>query len=120
MSSHYRAAGSTLDATTGPTLAGCGRRTHLFARFHAQPGREADVERALLDVVGPTRDEPGCLKIQVYRSTRDEAEFYRHSHWMDEAAFEHHGTLAHTRRFVERMAGLIDHPFKVTLAREID
>jgi quinol monooxygenase YgiN len=92
----------------------------LFARFHAQPGREADVERALLDVVVPTRDEPGCLKIQAYRSIRDEAEFYIHSQWVDEAAFENHGTLAHTREFVERMEALIDHPFKVTLAREID
>jgi quinol monooxygenase YgiN len=91
----------------------------LFARFHAQAGREPAVERALLDVVGPTRDEPGCLKIQAYRSIRDAAEFYTHSLWVDAAAFEHHGTLPHTQQFVERMEALIDHPFKVTLAREI-
>jgi quinol monooxygenase YgiN len=94
--------------------------THfLFARFHAQEGKASVVEQALRDVFAPTRAEPGCLKIQAYRSVRDTAEFYIHSHWVDAAAFEHHGTLAHTRQFAERMECLIDHPLKVTLAREI-
>ena len=33
---------------------------------------------------------------------------------VDEAAFEHHATLPHTVRFIERVQMLIDHPLDVT------
>ncbi|HZP38547.1 MAG TPA: putative quinol monooxygenase [Methylomirabilota bacterium] len=84
----------------------------IFARFHARPGQEGAVAEALLDVVGPTREEPGCPSIHAFRSSRDPRLFYVHSHWDDEAAFERHAILPHTVRFVERMVPLIDHPFE--------
>lgn len=84
----------------------------IFARFHARPGQEGAVAEALLDVLGPTREEPGCRSIQAFRSNRDPRLFYIHSRWEDEAAFDHHATLPHTVRFVARMEPLIDHPFE--------
>jgi len=86
----------------------------IFARFHARPGNESAVADVLLDVVAPSREEPGCLSIHAYRSIRDPQLFYIHSRWKDEAAFEHHAGLPHTRRFVERVQPLIDHPLDVT------
>jgi quinol monooxygenase YgiN len=62
----------------------------IFARFHARPGNENAVAKALLDVIAPTREEAGCLSIHAYRSLRDAQLFYIHSHWRDEAAFEYH------------------------------
>jgi quinol monooxygenase YgiN len=92
----------------------------IFARFHARPGREGAVEETLRDVVGPSREEAGCLGIQAFRSTRDPRLFYIHSRWIDEAAFDHHAELPHTVRFVERVQALIDHPLEVTRAKLID
>ncbi len=37
----------------------------IFARFHARRGNEGAVAQALLDVVTPSREEPGCLSICV-------------------------------------------------------
>jgi len=91
----------------------------IFARFHAHPGHESAVEETLRDVVGPSREEAGCLGIQAFRSTRDPRLFYIHSRWIDEAAFDHHAELPHTVRFVERVQALIDHPLEVTRARLI-
>ena len=85
----------------------------VFARFHARPGRESAAAEALLEVLEPTREEPGCRSIHAFRSTRDPRLFYIHSRWRDEAAFDHHATLPHTVRFVARMEPLIDHPFDV-------
>jgi quinol monooxygenase YgiN len=76
----------------------------IFARFHARAGNEAGVAEALRDVIVPARQEPGCLGIHAYRSTRDPLLFYIHSSWKDEAAFEHHAGLPHTTRFIERVA----------------
>jgi len=77
------------------------------------------VADALLDVVAPSRQEPGCLSIHAFRSVRDPRLFYIHSLWNDEAAFEHHAGLPHTVRFLERVAPLIDHPLDVTRTERI-
>jgi len=86
----------------------------IFARFHARPGQEGAVAETLRDVLAPTREEPGCLGIDAFHSTRDPRLFYIHSRWTDEAAFERHGGLPHTLRFVERVAPLLDHALDVT------
>jgi quinol monooxygenase YgiN len=87
---------------------------NIFARFHAQPGNENALEQALADVLGPTRDEPGCLSIHTFRSIQDPRLFYIHSRWVNEATFEIHASLQHTVRFIERIRSLIDHPLDVT------
>jgi quinol monooxygenase YgiN len=89
----------------------------IFARFHARPGNERAVEETLRDVVGPSREEAGCLGIQAFRSIREPRLFYVHSRWVDEAAFDRHAGLPHTVQFVERVQALIDHPLEVTRAK---
>jgi quinol monooxygenase YgiN len=91
----------------------------IFARFHARSGEEDAVAGALRDVVGPTREEPGCLGIHAFRSTRDGRLFYIQSRWKDEAAFDHHAGRPHTVRFIERVQALIDHPLDITRAEQI-
>ena len=89
----------------------------IFARFHAREGQETAVAAALREVVAPSRQEPGCVAVGAYRSTREPRLFYIHSRWVDEAAFDTHAGLPHTVRFIERVQALIDHPLDVTRAR---
>lgn len=91
----------------------------VFARLHARTGKQEDVRRAMFDVQGPTRQEPGCLAYGAFRSVRDRDEFYIHSRWKDMAAFERHAELPHTVRFVETVEPLLDHSFKATLSEQI-
>lgn len=91
----------------------------IFARFHARAGNERAVEEALGDVLGPSREEAGCVSIHAFRSTRDSRLFYIHSQWRNEVAFEYHADLPHTVRFIERMESLVDHPLDVTRAELI-
>lgn len=90
---------------------------YIFARFRARAGREADLEAALREVVTPTRLEKGCLQIHAFRSVRDSSEFYIHSRWRDEAAFEAHAEMAHTLRFVANVEALTDHALDVSRTR---
>jgi len=87
---------------------------YIFGRFHARLGNEEALAGALRDVLGPTREETGCLSIHAFRSIRDPQLFYVHSRWTNEEAFEIHATLPHTARFIERVETLIDHPLDVT------
>lgn len=92
----------------------------IFARFHALPGREGELESALRDNLAPTRAEPGCRSIRLFRSIRDDRLFYIHSRFEDEAAFERHAALPHTVRMIGRVEPLLDHPFAATRAEQID
>ncbi len=86
----------------------------IFARFHARAGNESAIEAALNKVLGPTREEAGCLNIHAFRSTRDPQLFYIHSRWTDEEAFDRHAKLPHTVRFMECVKPLIAQPLDVT------
>ncbi len=92
---------------------------YIFTRFHAVAGNEGAVAEALADVVGPSREEAGCLSINAFRSIRDPQLFYIHSRWTNEAAFDNHAKLPHTLRFIERVEPLLDHPLDVTRAAVI-
>jgi quinol monooxygenase YgiN len=91
----------------------------IFARFHAREGQEAAVAGALREQVAAVPAEPGCLAIAACRSLRDPRQFWIHSRWIDEAAFEVHAELLSTQRFVERVEPLIDHPFDATRTQPI-
>lgn len=90
---------------------------YIFARFHAKPGCEPGVEQALLKVLEPSRNEPGCLDIRAFRSVRDDRLFYIHSTWQDQAAFDRHAELPHALSFVDDVSALIDHPVQAVRTR---
>jgi quinol monooxygenase YgiN len=83
---------------------------YVFVRLHALEGEERAVEQALREVLGPSREEPGCLDFHLFRSMRDRRLFYIHSRWTDEAAFHTHAELRHTVRFLKRVDALLDQP----------
>jgi quinol monooxygenase YgiN len=63
----------------------------------------------VLRVNGPSRDEAGCIRIDVFESIREPVEFAIYSEWVDEAAFELHATLPHTVRFLAAAEKLLGH-----------
>ena len=86
----------------------------FFARFHVRVGNERSAEAAFKNVLGPTRAEPGCISIHAFQSTTDPCLFYIHSCWSDEAAFEVHAGLPHTKEFIAKMESLVDQPLDFT------
>lgn len=91
----------------------------LFARFHARPGCEPALREAIKAVEGPTKLEPGCLGYRAFQSVRTPGEFYVHSRWRDEAAFELHASLPHTVTFIATVEALLDHPLSVSLTEPL-
>ena len=86
----------------------------VFTRCCAKEGQQHSVATTIQEVLGPTRQEPGCLVIDAYRETHDQRLFYIHSRWKDETAFDNHLQLPHTIRFLEAIQALIDRPMDVT------
>jgi quinol monooxygenase YgiN len=80
----------------------------FIARFHVRAGAEAAAEAAMVEVGAATKAEAGCLEYRQLRSRGDPRAFVIYSRWRDEAAFDLHAELPHTRRYLETMNGLID------------
>jgi len=92
---------------------------HVIIRFEPLPGKAAEFREELLRVNRPSRAEPGCLAIDVFESIREPYVFAIHSEWVDEAAFELHATLPHTRQFLETAETLLTHPVQGLRLRPI-
>jgi quinol monooxygenase YgiN len=88
----------------------------VFTRCYAKESQQQSVATTIQEVLGPTRQEPGCLMIDAYRETRDQRLFCIHSRWKDEAAFDSHLQLPHTIQFLNAIQGLLDRPIDVTRA----
>jgi quinol monooxygenase YgiN len=93
---------------------------YVFVRLHAAEGKQAAIEEALREVAGPSREEAGCLRFDLFRSVRDQRLFYIHSRWVDEAAFHQHAALPHTERFLKRVDGLLDQKRDVTRTEKLE
>jgi quinol monooxygenase YgiN len=80
---------------------------------------EAPFREEVLRVNKPSREEPGCLRIDVFESVREPIEFAIYSEWVDEAAFDLHATLPHTVAFIAAAEKLLTHPIKGLRLRQI-
>ncbi len=92
---------------------------HFFARLVPKPGNADAFRKALLEVLGPTREEPGCVGVRVFESHREPVTFQIHAEWLDEDVFDHHLTLPHTVRFLSAASELLTEPVQGLRTTEI-
>jgi quinol monooxygenase YgiN len=92
---------------------------HVFVRFEPLPGKEAAFREELLRILEPTRAESGCLAIHAFEALREPTVFAIHSEWVDEAAFELHAQLQHTRQFLAVAETLLSHDVRALRTREL-
>jgi quinol monooxygenase YgiN len=84
----------------------------VIARVKAKPGREAELERALQEVVGATHEEPGCLRYALHRSTEDPATFLLVERWASRAAHEEHRQTPHFKALFAKLTELLHDQLK--------
>jgi quinol monooxygenase YgiN len=62
----------------------------VVATFHARPGQEAELKKALISLVAPTRQEAGCLNYDLHQSPEDSGKFLFHENWTSKAHLDAH------------------------------
>ena len=70
--------------------------------IRGREGKEAELQRELLALTGPTRAEPGNLRYDLYQSALQPNEFMRLEVWRDESALEAHKATPHLRASFEK------------------
>lgn len=78
----------------------------VVATFQARPGKEAELRRALIGLVGPTREEAGCLNYDLHQSPDDPAKFMFHENWTSKASLDAHLQSAHLKALLPQVDDL--------------
>lgn len=77
----------------------------VIARARAIAGREAEMERALVESAEISRREPGCLSYATLRG--ENGLFMTHERWRTRVDFDHHMTTPHVQSLLQALASLI-------------
>ena len=75
----------------------------VVATFQARPGQEAELKKALIGLVAPTRQEAGCLNYDLHALPEDPAKFLVHENWTSKAHLEAHLESAHIKALLPRV-----------------
>ncbi len=81
--------------------------------LRAQNGKSELLGEALAEMLGLTRQEPGCAIAELHQSGDDPLTWMVYERWRDQRAFASHMEQPHTVRFVARMGELLGAPADV-------
>jgi len=74
----------------------------IHAPQRVKPERVDDfIAASKLDALGSVRNEPGCLRFDVYQNLEDPSELYLYEVYVNEAAFEYHTKTPHIKKWRE-------------------
>lgn len=92
---------------------------HVLALFTAAPGKEKELERALIALIEPTRNEAGCIRYDLVRGLGKSAEFAFIEEWESAEHLDAHSQTAHVREAGTKAAGLLGAPASIERYRQV-
>jgi len=75
----------------------------VVATFQARPGKEAELQKALISLVAPTRKEAGCINYDLHISPEDPAKFLFHENWTSKTHLDAHLQSPHILVLLPRL-----------------
>lgn len=79
------------------------KKLTVVATFQARPGKESELRAALAALVGPTRQEAGCLNYDLHQSPDHPAKFLFHENWTSKSHLDAHLQSAHIKALLPRV-----------------
>ncbi|OAJ93068.1 putative quinol monooxygenase [Vibrio bivalvicida] len=80
---------------------------NLTAKFQANTGQEATLEKYLVSMLAPTRSEPGCLKYTLLRDKANPSIFVFQEQFASQAAFDAHCDQPYFHDLLQKLDGLL-------------
>jgi len=82
----------------------------VLASATAQPGKEAELEATLREVVQPTRAQAGCLQFSLWRPAGAAGTLVGFERWASPEHHQAHLQGGHVQRLMNRMGGILAGP----------
>jgi quinol monooxygenase YgiN len=78
----------------------------LVAVFTARPDAWGELRGRLEDMVAASRNEPGCVRYDLYTDVGQPLRFVSVEEWLDADALARHNRAPHLRELLEALPGL--------------
>ena len=79
----------------------------VIARISAKPDVAAQVRQILIDLVAPSRKEPGCLSYELFQDDENPVEFITVEQWSDSSAVAAHMATPHVGAAIAKAGSLL-------------
>lgn len=91
----------------------------LVATLTAKPGQEAALKQALRDIIPLVRNEPGCLRYDMYEDRDDPSRIVMLEVWETENALAQHAEAPPFKRLAARFGELLAAPLSLVRLKRI-
>jgi quinol monooxygenase YgiN len=91
----------------------------VLAYFYAKAGRSEELEKVLLSLVEPTRNEAGNIAYILHRNENNSSYFVFDEIWTSKDALSHHLKMPYITSLSKRIENLVEGEPKIELFREI-
>jgi quinol monooxygenase YgiN len=91
----------------------------VIAQVKAKPGRESQVRKELLSLVGSSRKDAGCLNYDLHQGSDNPTLFMFHENWASKADLEAHLQKPALQATLARVGQMVAEPPQITLWEKI-
>ena len=92
---------------------------HIICTVRAKPEHRETVKGLLLELVGPSRAEPGCLYYDLYQDGDAPDTFFIVDGWASDAAIATHLIHPNVPRVVDQLLPLLAQPLHNSTSRRL-
>ncbi len=87
----------------------------VLAMFKARPGQEERVRQELLNLVAPTRSEPGCINYDLHQCSDDNTQFMLYENWVSMKDLDIHLEMPYLNHFKSIADKILAEPLQITI-----
>jgi len=91
----------------------------VLAIIKAKSGMEAQVEKALRELIEPTRQEPGCINYDLHVLLDDSTVFMFHENWQSKEDLDEHLNKPYLENFLSQAETILAEPVIISLYEQI-
>jgi len=91
----------------------------LIARLKVKSDAIERAKAAALAIVGPSRQEAGCINYDIHQSIEDETVFFWHETWVNKAAIDEHFATPFFQEFFGTVQEIAAEPPQINLTKMI-
>ena len=88
----------------------------VFAEMYAKAGKEDELRKVLLGLIGPTRKEKGCVQYDLHADNENPAHFFFYEQWTSKEHLDAHAASPHLTAFAAKANDLLAQPVRLVLA----
>jgi quinol monooxygenase YgiN len=86
----------------------------IVAEIIAQPGKVAELRKALLGMIAPSNAESGCRQYELHADVENPNRLVFIERWKDQDAFDFHTRTSHFKNLGPAIAGFLAQPPKLS------